>query len=270
MISNWTNLVARRDLLRELTLAELRTQTQASRLGWIWWLVDPLIMMLIYWGIVAGIFGRGERYAPYPVFILCAMLPWKHLSSTLNSAAKVLRTREGLIKSIAFPTMTLPLTVVLAGFAYFLFGLLVLLVAALLFGRPLGLPLLQLPLLMVFQLAVVAGLCLAVSCFGALVRDLSGFMTHVLRMGFYLSPTLYGIDVVRERFGALGGVGRTLHVLYLMNPFAGLITGYRDAIFYGRFAEPGLWALLAVQSAAVLLVGYRLYQYFDRRVIKFL
>ncbi len=272
MISNWSNLIARRDLLRELTLSELRSQSQESALGWVWWLVDPLIMMLIYWAVVVGIFGRGGDYQPYPVFILCALLPWKHLSSALASASKVLRLKEALIKSIAFPTMTLPVTLVLAGFTNFLFGLIVLIGSALAFGLPIGLALVQLPLLLLIQLALVTGLALMVACFGALVRDLSGFLTHVLRVGFYLSPTLYGLDLVKERFsgGHLGALGDLIPRIYMLNPFAVLITGYRDAIFYGRFLEPHYWALVGAEGLVILLAGYQIYQYFDRRVIKFL
>lgn len=271
MISNWTNLVARRDLLRELTLSELRTQSQESRFGWLWWLVDPLIMMLIYWGIVVGIFGRGQSYTPYPVFILCAMLPWKHLSSALNSCAKVLRSREALIKSIAFPTMALPITIVVAGFSNFLFGLVVLAAAALAFDRPLGAPLLQLPALLLLQVAVVTGFGLAIACLGALIRDLPGFLSHVLRVAFYCSPTLYGFDLVQERFASASFAGAEwVPRLYLLNPLAVLITGYRDAIFYGRFMAPGFWLLLGAEALLILVAGYKIYQYFDRRVIKFL
>lgn len=275
MISNWSNLVARRDLLRELTLAELRAQSQETRFGWLWWLVDPLIMMLIYWGVVAGIFGRGERYDPYPVFILCAMLPWKHFTSSINASAKILRGRDSLIKAIAFPTMALPLTIVFAGFSNFLFGMVVLLVTAALFERPLSLvPMLQLLPLLVLQLLLVTGLSLMVACFGALVRDLSGFLTHLTRMGFYLCPTLYGVDLVAERFlsGALAdrAWAQWIPTLYMTNPFAILFTGYREALFYGRVMEGQWWALLTLESLVLLFAGYRLYQYFDRRVIKFL
>ena len=271
MISNWSNLVARRDLVRELTLSELRSQSQETRFGWLWWLVDPLIMMLIYWAVVVGIFERGQRYTPYPVFILCAVLAFKHLSSVLNSSAKVLRAREGLIKSIAFPTMVLPFTLVLAGFSNFLFGMLVLIGTALAFERPLGAPLIQLPLLLAIQLVVVSGLALVVSCLGALVRDLAGFLGHVLRIGFYLSPTLYGFDMVQERFAQMDGWWAEWGPwLYLLNPLAGLINGYREALFYGRFMATEYWLLLLVQAVLLLAVGYRTFQYFDRRVIKFL
>ena len=274
MISNWSNLVARRDLLRELTLAELRSRSQETRLGWLWWLVDPLIMMLIYWGVVVGIFGRGEQYTPYPVFILCAMLPWKHFTSSVNASAKVLRGRDALIKSIAFPTIVLPLTIVLAGFSNFLFGTIVLLGTAVAFDRPMGISLVQIPALMLLQLVIVCGISLGVACFGALVRDLSGFLGHLTRIGFYVSPCLYGVDMVQNRFlsGPLGKLpfAEWIPTLYMLNPFAILFTGYREALFYGRMLEPGLWALLAAEAAILLFGGWRLYQYFDRRVIKFL
>lgn len=274
MISNWTNLVARRDLVRELTLTELRSQSQRTSLGWLFWLVDPLVMMLIYWAVVVGIFGRGASYAPYPVFILCALLPFKHLSASLAGASNVLRNREALIKSIPFPTMALPLTIVLAAFWNFLCGMVVLIAAAVAFGRPMGVALLQLPGLVALQLVVVTGLALAAACAGALVRDLSGFLTHILRVGFYASPTLYGVDLVRERLvGAEWSgvaVGDWLYALYMANPFAMLITGYRDALFYGELLPARLWAVLAVEAGVLLLVGYRVYRHFDRRVIKFL
>ena len=274
MNSNWTNLVARRDLVRELTLSELRSQSQRTSLGWLFWLVDPLVMMLIYWAVVVGIFGRGARYDPYPVFLLCALLPWKHLTASLGKASNVLRGREALIKSIPFPTMALPVTVVLAAFWNFLCGLVVLIGAAMVFGRPMGASLVQLPALVALQLVLVTGLALAVACAGALVRDLSGFLGHILRVGFYASPTLYGVDMVADRL--LGATwrgwpaGEWLYALYLANPFASLITGYRDAVFYGEFLDARFWLVLCAEAGILLLLGYRLYRHFDRRVIKFL
>ena len=271
MDSSWPNIVSRRDLLRELTLSELRASSAESRLGWLWWLIDPLIMMLIYWGIVVGIFGRGEHYRPFPVFVLCALLPWKHLQSALTNAAKLLRNNEGVIKAIPFPTMVLPLANVLAGFSYFLAGLVVLLTAAVLWGRPMGLSLLQLPPLMAAQLLLVASVSLVATSFGALIRDLSGFLTHVTRVMFYATPALYGVDLVRERAAHLGGAaGEWIPVIYMLNPFAILIEGYRQAIFYGGFLEAHYWVVLALESVVLFAIGQRVYRYYDRRVIKFL
>src|SRR5574338_411138 len=271
MDSTWPNLVARRVLLRVLVVSQLRSATAESRLGWLWWLIDPLIMMLIYWGIVVGIFGRGGHYKPYPVFVLCALLPSKHFQSALASAAKLLRLNEGVIKAIPFPTMVLPLADVLAGLAYFVAGLVVLLLAALAWGCPLGGALVQLPALMAAQLLLVTSCSLVATSFGALIRDLSGFLTHITRVLFYFCPTLYGLDMILDRAQHLHGrLGAWLPTLYMLNPFAILIEGYRQAIFYGAFLAPHHWAVLAVECVAMFAIGQRVYRYYDRRVIKFL
>ncbi len=272
MTSSFSNLVARRDLLVELTLSELRSSANETRLGWLWWLVDPLLTMLIYWAVVVGIFGRGEQYDPYPIFILCAILPFKHFSSSLNSCCKLLRSRDVLIKSVPFPTMVLPLSVVFSGFGFFLFGMVTLLVAAVAFGKPFSEALVQLPALFALQLVLFGGIALGIAAIGALIRDLSGFMSHVNRIFFYMCPTLYGVDMVAERFARLEGVvsGELLVQLYMLNPLAILFTGYRDAIFYGRFLQTEYWVTLSVVSVVIFLAGYRVFQHFDRRVIKFL
>jgi ABC-type polysaccharide/polyol phosphate export permease len=277
MDSKWSNLVARRDLLQELVVSELRTSTAGTRLGWIWWLLDPLLLMLIYWAIISGLLGRGRvEYAPYPIFILCALITWKHLSVCAATASHVLRSREALIKSVPFPTMVLPLSLVLSSLVYFLFGFLVLLIAAALWPSPHHsgnlLALVQAPLLIVLQTLIIIGICLPLASFGALVRDLGNVMRYVLRVGFYVSPGLFGIDLVRDVLHdrlepTLAGIA---YFVYLLNPFAVLISGYRDCIFYGEFVPLGFWLILFVEAAGLLLVGHLIYHHYDRRVIKFL
>ena len=277
MLSTLPNLLRRRDLIRQLTITELKSRQLESTLGWIWWLVDPLIMMLIYWGVVVGILGRGkERYAPYPVFILCALVTWKYFSSTVQQSTKILRQHEGLIKSIPFPTMALPISRVLSGSVFFICGFIVLLGTTFVVPNSqhtgARLPLLQVPVLMLAQMCIIAGAALAVSCLGVVVRDLQTTLSHVLRIGFYMSPGLYGADMVREKLiAALGPAqAETVFYLYLLNPFAILITGYRHAVFYGTYMPPAWWAALFVHSIAALTIGYLVFQHYDRRVIKFI
>ena len=277
MNSNWDNLVARRDLLQELVVSELKTSQAGTVLGWTWWLLDPLLMMLIYWGVFTILLGRGiDIYAPYPIFILCALLPWKHFSSSAGKATSVLRAREPLIKSVPFPPMVLPLSPVISGFVYFVFGFFVLMATAAIWPNPQYsgnfLTIVQAPLLMVLQVAIIAGISLALSAFGVMIRDLGNFMTHFLRVGFYLSPGLYGIDMVEKAMHAKLGAqaGAILYFIYLLNPFALLISGYRDCVFYGRFVPIEFWLILVVEAVVLLFVGNRIYQHYDRRVIKFL
>ena len=167
--------------------------------------------------------------------------------------------------------MALPIANVLSGLAYFAAGLVVLLVAALVAGLPLGVSLIQLPALALAQLLLVLACSLVATSFGALIRDLSGFLTHVTRVLFYACPALYGVDLVRERTAQLAAPwDQWVPALYMLNPFAILIEGYRQAIFYGGFLDAFHWGVLLVESALLFCVGQRIYRYYDRRVIKFL
>lgn len=277
MISNLTNLIARRDLFRELVVSELRASTAQTRLGWLWWLLDPLFMMLIYWAIVVGLFGRGRaEYEPYWVFIFFGLVTWKHFSNAAARSSTILSRKQGLIRAVPFPTMVLPLSVSISGFFFFLCGFAVL-VAMSAIAPPEHhsgsfLPLIQVPALMAFQLVIVAAICVPLSCIGVLYRDLGEVLPHLLRAGFYLSPGLYGVDLIqsvaRERFGP--ELGAAIYSIYMLNPFAVLISGYRSAMFYGEFMPIGHWGLLILMALAVTIPGYMIYQHYDRRVIKFL
>jgi len=275
--SSLANLFARRDLVRELTRSEIRSDSADSSVGVLWWLVDPLLMMAIYSLLVVGILGKGTSVgAPYPLFVLCALTPWKQLTVAVGRCTRLLRAKESLIKSVPFPTIALPLSVVGSSFAYFLAAFAVLTVAAMSWpglsheGRLL--PLMQLPFLMAFQLAAVTGLALATACFGVLVRDLSNVMTYFLRAAFYLTPALYPAERMHAELVARAGevTGERLFWLYMANPFASLLTGYRDALLFGRFLEARFWLALALSSLVLLAFGWAVYQHYDRRVIKFL
>lgn len=277
MISNWSNLIARRDLLRELVMSELRSSTAQTRLGWLWWLLDPLLMMMVYWLIVVELFGRGrEQYTPYWLFIFFGLITWKHFAGSVSRAAMVLSRKQGLIRAVPIPTMIFPLAGVVSGFFFFLCGFAVLVVMSLLAPHPAHsgnlLPLIQIPLLMALQIIIVAGISLPLSCWGVLYRDLGELIPHILKAGFYLTPGLYGIDLVREvAINKLGpGTGQVVFSIYMLNPFAGLITGYRDAMFYGEFLEPVYWTTLVIEAVVIFIPGYLIYQHYDRRVVKFL
>ena len=99
-----------------------------------------------------------------------------------------------------------------------------------------------------------------------MLHDLHNFITHALRVGWYLSPGIYGIDLIVNRVGA-----DTFWIkLYMLNPFAILFTGYRGCVFEPAWLGPGLWITLIVETVLCLVGGYLIYQHFDRRVIKFL
>lgn len=269
MISTLRNLFARRDLAAELVRADLRSSSAESRLGWLWWILDPALMMGVYWVFKVLVFGRG-KYAPYPIFVGVALLTWRHLSTSAARSVKVLRSNEALIKSVPFPTAVLPIVQALGQFVYFCISMIVLTVVAAAIGQPMTLTLLQIPVLAMLQATFIVGLCLAVASVGVMVRDLEVALGHLLRIGWYLSPGIYGVDLLVNRFG--GGrsrLGDLVVDLYMLNPFAILFEGYRGSVFQPQWLAPIHWAVLGGEAIGTLLLGYWIFRHFDRRVVKF-
>jgi len=232
--------------------------------------------MLIYWGVFSILSRGGVGYAPYPLFILCALLPWKHLSVAAGKSASILRAQEPLLRSVAFPTMVLPISLAIVNFVYFVIGFGVLLVGAGAWENSNHSgnwwALLQSPFLMVFQFCIVTGLALMFATLGVLIRDFSVLIPHLFRLGFYVSPGLFGADLVHSALvGRLGeAAGNYWFDIYMLNPFAILMTAYRDCVFYGNVVSANTWAILIVEAVVILISGTGLYRYFDRRFVKIL
>jgi ABC-type polysaccharide/polyol phosphate export permease len=268
--STWRNVRDRSELLGALVLGDLKAETQEGRLGWILWLVDPALTLLSYWLVKSLFLGR-HRYAPYAIFAGCAVFAWRHLAVSIKSASKALRQGDALIRSVAFPSVILPWAAVLVQFAYFAAGVVLLTLVAAMFGRPMTATLVQIPLLVALQLALVAGIATAVACGSVFVPRLDRFVSTVLRFGWYLSPGMYGIDLVERVLAPEASAGgRAWMTLYMLNPFAVLFVGYRGALFEPAWLAATHWVVLAVESAGALWLGHALYRRHERRLVKFL
>lgn len=266
MLSTLRNLWTRRALVRELARFELASALSRSKLGWLWWLLDPLVMMGIYWVFIVIIFGR-DKYPAYPVFVGCALLPWKFFSTCTFRSVNLLRSKETLIKSIPFPTMALPISTVFAQLVFLAFGMIALLGVALVFGLPITGYVVQIIPVTLLLLMLVTGIALAMSTIGVLTRDVGTFVGHVLRIGWYLSPGIYGLDMVVDRVDQSGWPG-WIPTVYMLNPFACVFEGYRAALHDPHWMDGTYWLTLGVESVLMLAAGLIMYHAFDRRMVK--
>jgi len=248
--------LSRRRLVWYLVRADLKKKGSDTLLGNVWWILDPLLQMIVYVVFVSVIFARSQP--DYPLFIFSAILPWKWFNESVNDAISSVVSQQNLIKQVQFPKIVLPLAATLAGVVDFTFGM-VPLAALLLLLYPdrISWTLLLLPLIAVVQLTFSLAVDLVVSALNVFVRDVGNIARHALRLWFYLSPGLYGLEqldkssMVRD-FPLIGQVFRA-------NPFAILFESYR-AVIYGT-VEGGprlpdwtsLGVLLAVSAVLVLL-----------------
>lgn len=238
----------RRRLIRYLVQADIRKKGADTLLGNLWWVLDPLLQMAVYVVLVSVVFNRGT--ADYPLFIFAAILPWKWFQSTVQDAITSVTGADRLIRQIQFPKLVLPVASAGAGVVNFLFGLIPLAALMLLLYRDrLSATLLLIPLIAVVQFVFNLAIAVGLAAINVFYRDVGNLSRHALRLWFYLSPSLYGIEDLRRASGEIPVVGDLL----LANPFAILFTAYRDVIYDERI--PDWTGLIALLVASLILLA---------------
>ncbi len=242
------DILSRRELIRYLVQADLKKKGSDTLLGNIWWVLDPLLQMVVYVILVSVIFQRSQP--DYPLFVFAAILPWKWFSSTVQDAITSVVSAERLIKQIHFPKLVLPLATEFAGIVGFLFGLIPLVGLMLAFYRDrISLWLLLIPIVAVVQFLFTIAIATALSAINVFLRDVGNISRHALRLWFYLSPALYSTSSIES----LRSSNPIVYHVMTANPFAILFGSYRDLIYDQRAPD---WAGLAILSlVSIVLVA---------------
>ena len=235
---------SRSRLIRYLAMADLKKKGTDTLFGNVWWVLDPLLQMLVYVVLIEVIL---QRPTPdYPLFIFAAILPWKWFSTVVNDAITSISSQDRLIKQIQFPKIVLPAAAMLAGVVQFVFGLIPLAAMLVIFFHHRISPyLLLIPVVAAVQFVFTFAFGLTVAALNVFFRDIGNLSRHVLRLWFYLGPALYGADTIAK-------LDPSISRIVQLNPFFAILESYRDAIYYGRLPNFGL--LLSVLAASLVFV----------------
>ena len=264
MNSTLYNLYRRRHLLKVIIISNVKRQNKNNVLGYVWWLLDPLMFLAIYYLVVAVIFKRGGNNQPFILFLLCGLIPFKFFSQTVSQSITSLRRAEPMIKSISFPKAILPLAVVLTNFVYFLFGFIITILAATLYGPRFetwpNFNYIYLAIVMLVMIIFTAGLSLIVSVLSIFFADLRNIVSHILKAWYYASPGLYSLDRLPE----------WVRPYAIINPLAGIMDSFRNIIMHNShpFHLDLLYATLI--GMGTLALGYFVFLRLEKRLVKYL
>jgi ABC-type polysaccharide/polyol phosphate export permease len=251
----FAELLARRRLIRYLVQADLKKKGSDTLLGNVWWVIDPLLQMLVYLILVTVIFQRDTP--DYPLFLFAAILPWKWFNTSVTSGIGSVVGMERLIKQINFPKLVLPVSSVMAGIVNFFFGLIPLVLLIAFFFANRATPwLLLIPVVAFVQLLFTLPIAIVLGALNVFYRDIGNLASHLLRLAFYVSPGLYAIDLTfkaAEKYPLLAPI-------ILANPWNVLFTSYRDVIYDGRAPDwvgLGILSLVSIGMLAVAIVIFK-------------
>jgi lipopolysaccharide transport system permease protein len=237
-------LIGSTDLLFAWTGRTIRGRYQQSALGWLWAIVQPAATVTIFTVIFTRIVRVDTGEIPYVIFSYVAVVPWTLLATSLADMTSSLVGNMSLVTKIYFPREALPLAAMLARLMDFGVAASLVIVLMLVFRVSIFPPgWLFLPLILIIQLALIAGIGLAAAAANVFYRDVQSLLVLVVQLWFYASPIIYPVSMVPERFQRL----------YFLNPMAGILESYRAVLLYGEL--PGMYLIQAALVSMLLLLG---------------
>ncbi|MEE4240646.1 MAG: ABC transporter permease [Desulfopila sp.] len=218
-----------------LTEASLKTTVDTTRLGWLWWVVSPLIMMGIYYVFVKIILGRGGEN--YHIFILTGIVAWQFFNNALIGTAQVVGQNAQLIKQVALPIPMLIMIPVLVQMTLAAVGVGIIMLW--------NIQMTGFHSLLVFPLLLLTGMTsyglgLFISVLNVYISDISQLLQYILRMAFFLSPVLFPAERVLQN----EKIPEMIKIIFHLNPMVTLIDGFRAVLIDGVFfALPNIMIL---------------------------
>ncbi|GAA1442854.1 ABC transporter permease [Leifsonia poae] len=240
-----------------LTARDLRVRYSTSALGYLWSILDPLVMSGIYWFVFTQVFKRDVGENPYIVFLLAALLPWMWFNGAVSDSTRAFLRESKLIRSTMIPRSIWVNRIVASKGIEFLLALPVLAVFAIFSGARVNIDILLFPLAIVIQTVLTVGVGLIVAPLVVFFRDLERAIKLFLRFLFYASPIIYS---ARDLPAAMHGWAA-------FNPLTGIFSLYRSA-FFPQELNWYLVAVSATMSVVLLLIGCLVFKRFERDILK--
>ena len=229
------------DLIKILTVSELRVKYQSSILGFAWSLVNPLLMMLVLYLVFSNIFNVTENY--FALYILIGIETWRFLQIGSSLAMTAIVGKPGLVTKVFIPRQILVFSSVLSSFISSLLEFAVLFFLLFVFDVTITPLIFLFPVIHILFLVLVYGLSLMLASLYVYYRDLNQIWEVVLQAGFFLSPIVYPLTTIPEKYLSI----------YLLNPITVIMGIYRDILLYGTL--PPLYQVLYLVVTALLLLG---------------
>jgi ABC-type polysaccharide/polyol phosphate export systems, permease component len=243
-----------------LTKRDLHVRYATNALGYLWSILDPLLMAGIYYFVFVVIFHRGGHVGetPYIVFLLTAMLPWTWFNGVVSDCTRAFSREAKLIRSTSIPRTIWINRIVLSKGIEFLLSLPVLAFFAIVTGAQLRLDIVFLPLAVLIQAVLLVGLGLLIAPVVVFFKDLERAIKLLLRLLFYASTVMFQITDIPK------GITRTVVEL---NPLVGIFGIYRSA-FFSHSMDWKLVLVAAIGSAIALVLGILVFRRSIRSVLK--
>ena len=230
-------------LLNELVVRDLKLKYRRSFLGYVWSLLNPLMMM----AIMSLVFSYMFRFdiQNYPLYLICGQTLWTFFSESTSMAMHSVLVNGTLIRKVYIPKYIFPIARVLSRFVTMSFSLVAILIVMLVTKVPLSWELLLIPVPLVFLLIFCTGIGMILSALSVYFRDIVHLYGVLTMAWMYVTPIFYPISALPDEIA-----------YYIQfNPMYHYITFFRELVLYGAVPSLDIWMNCILSSVAAFLIG---------------
>lgn len=247
------DIVGQKSLLYELVHRDLTVRYKRSFLGFFWTMLHPLLLMLIFLVVFSNIFR--SRAPHYETYFLSAYVAWNFFSQTAVNAMAGVAWNGPLMKRVRVPLSMFTLAATVSGLANLGLSLIMLFVVMLIVGAPLFPSLVFLPVSLLLVGVFTLGVSLALTAVSIFFGDVREMVQAGLPAMMYLTPIIYPISVVPERY----------RWLIKLNPMTYIVEIVRDPIYYGIIPSRATLLVATVVSFGALAIGWMIFRHMAPR-----
>jgi lipopolysaccharide transport system permease protein len=251
MIKFLKNILTYRELLFNITLRQIKVKYKQTVLGVLWAVLNPLSLTAIFTIIFSKFARIPSDNIPYPIFVYSALLPWTFFSTSLSFAINSLQDNKDLLTKVYFPREIFPISSILAAFVDFCIAAIIFVVLMFLFKVSLSLNALFIFPILLIQVIFTLGISLFFSAVNVYYRDIGYALPLAIQLLMYACPIIYPISIVPVK----------IEPLYMLNPMAPIIDGYRRVLIQ---AKPPEFYYLGISMVVSVSIFYFSYVYFKK------
>lgn len=258
MLSEFKELYRYKELLKNLVSRDIKKRYKRSTIGFLWVMLDPLLMMLVFYIIFAGFFSRDIQN--YTAYVISGIAMWQLFAQGTRVASLAFINNRNLISKLYIPKSIFPISVVASSLVHFIFSLVPLSGIIIFSGTDIIYRIIFLPLVVGLVFLFSLGISLTISTVSVFFHDVIYIYDVIIMAWMYLSAIFYPISILPEKF----------RYIMQLNPMYHYITLFRACLYEKTISITGhlLWGIAFAILA--FLIGWVIYYKSKDKIIFYL
>src|SRR5688572_4367372 len=195
---NWRELWRYRELFYFFTWRDIKVKYKQTALGFLWAVLQPLLMMIIFTLFFGKALNIPSQNLPYPVYVFSGLLIWNVFSSGLMNASNSMVSNAAIIKKIYFPRFIIPVSSILVSLFDFFMAFILFVPLLIYYRQPVSLTALWCwPLALGICLVATLGPGSLLASLNVKYRDFRYVIPFMVQVLFFITPIIYPVSILQ-------------------------------------------------------------------------